>query len=143
MKQLVPRSTAAPGRLSGWILIGSVMIGTPTLSPAIKSKSEGVPADSTVAVTVPPPAVTVAGSAMSDPPAAATTVKTPLFATSPTCRLLFPGSVVVLPIVMLPCVEFEARQTGIVFTPSAASITGSSTGQRVNGVQRPGPAWNV
>ena len=50
---------------------------------------------------------------MSDPPAGAMNVKTPLFrsATSPPCRLLFP--VIVggkVPILMLPCVEFEATQ---------------------------------
>src|SRR5262245_60324455 len=64
MKQLGPRST--PGVwLTRWILTGSVRIGTPTEIPASKSKSDGTPADSTVAVTVTPPAVTVAGSAMS------------------------------------------------------------------------------
>ena len=60
-----------------------------------------------------------------------------------TCRLLFPVVVVKLPIVMLPCVEFEATQKPTVLTPSVASIAGSSTGQRLNGVQTPGPAWNV
>ena len=44
---------------------------------------------------------------------------------------------------MLPCDEFEATQTLVVLTPSVASIAGSSTGQRLNGVQAPGPAWNV
>jgi hypothetical protein len=44
---------------------------------------------------------------------------------------------------MLPCVEFEARQRLARVTPSVASIAGSSTGQRLNGVQPRGPAWNV
>src|SRR4029450_11161418 len=106
-------------------------------------KSVGVPADSTVAVTVTGPAVTVAGSAMSDPAGGAMNVKMPLFrsATSPPCRFLCP--VVVggkVPIVMLPCVEFEATQILAKMTPSVASIAGSSTGQRENGVQAPGPA---
>jgi hypothetical protein len=47
--------------------MGSVTIGMPTEIPASKSKSVGVPADWTVAMTVTPPAVTVTGSAMSDP----------------------------------------------------------------------------
>src|SRR5262249_20338063 len=114
--------------------------------PASKSKSDGTPADSTVAVTVTPPAVTVAGSAMSDPPGAPMNVKVKavVSATSPPCRLLFP--VIVggkVPILRLPCVEFEAMQKLTVLTPSMASIAGSSTGQRLNGVQAPGPAWKV
>jgi hypothetical protein len=39
-------------------------------------------------------------------------VNVPLFATSPICRLLFPVIVIVVPIVMLPCVEFAVTQTG-------------------------------
>jgi hypothetical protein len=41
--------------------------------------------------------------------------------------LVFPVGEVMAPIVMLPWVEFEARQTGIVLLPSVASIAGSST----------------
>src|SRR4029450_6469454 len=130
MKQFGPRSPTGvwPTR---WILIGSVMIGTPSEIPANKSKSVGVPADWTVAVTVTPPTVTVAGSATSDPAGGAMNVKTPLFrsATSPPCRLLFP--VVVggkVPIVMLPCVEFEATQILAKMTPSVAGIAGRSRG---------------
>jgi hypothetical protein len=72
-------------------------------------------------------------------------VKVPLFRLPmrPICRLLFPVIVSVLPIWMLPWVEFEVTQTDTRLTPSVASMAGSSTGQRVNGVQRPGPAWNV
>jgi hypothetical protein len=127
-------------------LIGIVMIGTPVWIPAMKLKFDGKPADSTVAVTVTPPAVTWAGSATSAPVGDPTTVKTPVVSssTSPTCRLLFPVAVVVVPIVMLPCVEFDARQSANVVTPpSVASIAGSSTGQRKNGVQSPGPAWKI
>src|SRR4030095_1308022 len=145
MKQVGPRSPTGvwPTR---WILIGSVMIGTPSEIPANKSRSVGVPADWTVAVTVTPPTVTVAGSATSDPAGGAMNVKTPLFsaATTPPCRLLFRfvggGK---RPIGMLPCLEFEATQRLAKMTPSVASIAGSSTGQRENGVQAPGPAWNV
>ena len=71
-------------------------------------------------------------------------VKAVVSTTSPPCRLLFP--VVVgdkVPILMLPCVEFEATQKLTVLTPSVASIAGSSTAQRLNGVQAPGPPWNV
>src|SRR5262249_30741790 len=145
IEQFGPRSI--PGVwLTSTILIGSVRIGIPTETPASKSKSVGVPADTTVARTVTPPAVTVAGSAMSEPPGGAMNVKTPAFrsATSPPCRLLFP--VIVggkLPILMLPCDEFEATQRLTKVVPSVASIAGSSTGQRLNGVQPPGPAWNV
>src|SRR4029450_7965786 len=128
MKQFGPRSPTGvwPTR---WILIGSVMIGTPSEIPANKSKSVGVPADWTVAVTVTPPTVTVAGSATSDPAGGARNVKTPLFrsATSPPCRLLFP--VVVggkLPIVMLPCLEFEATQRLAKMTPSGARSGGAA-----------------
>src|SRR5262245_22704159 len=145
MKQLGPRST--PGVwLTRWILTGSVRIGMPSEIPASKSKSVGVPADTTVARTVAGPAVTVAGSAMSDPPGAPMNVKVKavVSTTSPPCRLLFP--VIVggkVPILMLPCVEFEATQKLTVLTPSVASMAGSSTAQRLNGVQPPGPAWNV
>src|SRR5262245_16172467 len=145
MKQVGPRSTPAVW-LTRWILTGSVTIGMPTEIPASKSKSVGVPAETTVARTVTPPAVTVAGSAMSDPPGTPMNVKVKAVVStrSPPCRLLFP--VVVggkPPILMLPCVEFEATQKLTVLTPSVASIAGSSTGQRLNGVQAPGPAWNV
>src|SRR5262245_3853416 len=145
MKQLGPRST--PGVwLTRWILMGSVTIGMPTEIPASKLKSVGTPADSTVAMTVAGPAVTVAGSAMSEPPTAPTNVKVKAVVSTrrPPCRLLFP--VIVggkRPIWMLPFVEFEATQKLTVLTPSVASIDGSSTGQRLNGVQAPGPAWNV
>src|SRR5262249_21275989 len=143
MKQLGPRSIG--GIPSRWILIGSVMIGTPVESPASRSKSDGSPADETVAKTAIPPAVTMTGSEMTAPPAGDTMLNTLVFEsnTMPTCRLVLPVRLLVVPIVMLPFVEFEARQTLSVFTPSAASITGSSTGQRLNGVQKPGPAWNV
>jgi hypothetical protein len=57
-------------------LIGSVMIGWPSEIPANRLKFDGVPADSTVAVTAPPR--TWAGSAMTAPPAGATTEKTPV-----------------------------------------------------------------
>src|SRR5262245_31758606 len=120
--------------------------GTPTSITAMKLKFDGKPADSTVAVTVTPPAVTVAGSATSAPLADPATVVLPVFSssTTPTCRLLFPVGVVVAPIVMVPCVEFEATQSAIVLTPpSVASINGSSTGQRKTGVQSPGPAWKI
>src|SRR5262245_367163 len=60
MKQVGPSSTGV--WLSRWILVGSVTIGTPSESPAIKSKSVGVPADSTVAVAVRPLMVESAGS---------------------------------------------------------------------------------
>src|SRR5262249_27276542 len=144
-KQLGPRSM--PGVwLTRWILTGSVRIGAPTEIPASKSKSVGVPADTTVARTVTPPAVTGAGSAMRDPSGGPMDVKMALLrsATSPPCRLLFP--VIVggkSPMVMLPCVEFDAMQIGANVLPSVASMAGSSTGQRLNGVQAPGPAWNV
>ena len=110
--------------------------------PALKSKSDGTPADSTVAITVMPPAVTWTGSPTSAPLADPTAVKTPVLksATAPNCRLLFPVNEFVVPIVMLPCVEFEATHEVSKLTPSVASIAGSSTGQRKYGVQRPGPA---
>src|SRR5262249_20453226 len=138
--------------LSRWILIGTVMIGWPSEIPANRLKFDGVPADSTVAVTSPPRTAT--GSAMSAPPAGATTEKTPLVlsSTSPTWRLVFPVGVVREPIVMLPCVEFDATQKLLEpvpppnkprVPPVAASIAGSSTGQRVNGPQSPGGVWNV
>src|SRR5215475_8217392 len=144
MKQVGPKSTGV--WLSRWILVGSVTIGTPTESPAIKSKSVGVPADSTVAVAVRPLMVTSTGSPTSAPAGGAMKVKVKVLSSSrsPPCRLLFPVAAVgVLPILMLPCVEFEATQSARTLTPSAASIAGSSTGQRLNGVQAPGPAWNV
>ena len=56
---------------------------------------------------------------------------------------MLPVVVVMVPIVMLPCVEFEATQNTTVLIPSVASIAGSSTGQRQNGAHAPGPAWNV
>src|SRR5262245_29737444 len=123
-----------------------VTTGTPSSIPAMKLKFDGKPADSTVAVTVTPPAATWAGSATSAPVGDPTTVVVPLISssTTPTCRLLFPVAVVVVPIVMLPCVEFGATQSASVVTPpSVASIAGSSTGQRKTGVQSPGPAWKV
>src|SRR5262249_12814973 len=82
---------------------------------------------------------------MTAPPAGETIVNRLVFSSStrPICRFVFPVRLLVVPIVMLPFVEFEARQRPIVLTPSVASIVGSSTGQRVNGVQRPGPAWKV
>src|SRR5262249_3223116 len=146
MKQLGPRSTGAPGMLTRWILIGSVRIGMPTEIPASKSKSVGVPADSTVAVTVTPPAVTSTGSETTDPSTGALNVRGRLtgWATSPPCRLVFP--VIVggkMRREMLPFVEFDATQKLTVVTPSVASIAGSSPAQRENGVQAPGPAWNV
>jgi hypothetical protein len=82
---------------------------------------------------------------MTAPPAGETIVNTLVAwsSTKPSCRLVFRVKLLVVPIVMLPFGEFEARQIPTVLTPSVASIVGSSTGQRVNGVQRPGPAWNV
>src|SRR5262249_57933274 len=138
--------------LSRWILIGTVMIGWPSEIPANRLKFDGVPADSTVAVTSPPRTAT--GSAMSAPPAGATTEKTPLVlsSTSPTWRLVFPVGVVREPIVMPPCVELDATQKllepvppppKLRLPPVAASIAGSSTGQRVNGPQSPGGVVNV
>ena len=97
-------------------------------------------------MTVTPPAVTVAGSAMSAPPAGAMNVKTPAVQVrhEPSLQVAVPGHRgSVVPILMLPCVEFEATQSWTMLTPSVASIAGSSTGQRLNGVQAPGPAWNV
>src|SRR5262249_15954695 len=113
MKQLGPRSMFWPTR---WILHGMVMIGPPSSIPAMKLKFEGRRADWTEAVTVTPPAVTVAGSATSAPVGDPTTVVLPLISSrmTPTCRLLFPVAVVVVPIVMLPCVEFEATQSASV-----------------------------
>src|SRR5262249_44228370 len=121
------------------------MIGIPTEILASRSKFEGTPADWTVAVTVIPPAVTSTESAMSASVADPTVVKgkAVVSTTTPACGLLFPVALGVVRIVMLPCVEFEARQKLTVLTPSVASIAGSSTGQRLNGVQAPGPAWNV
>ena len=60
MVQFGPRSTPEVW-LTGTILMGRVPIGMPTEIPASRSKSVGVPAETTVAVTVTPPAVTVAG----------------------------------------------------------------------------------
>ena len=72
------------------------------------------------------------GSLMTAPPCGETIVKTLVFSsiTSPVWRLVFPVKVVMGPIVMLPWVEFEARQRLMLLTPSEASIVGSSTGQR-------------
>src|SRR5262249_25313447 len=90
MKQLGPRWIG--GTPSRWILIGSVMIGTPVESPASRSKSDGSPADETVAKTAIPPAVTMTGSEMTAPPAGDTMLNTLVFEsnTMPTCRLVLP-----------------------------------------------------
>src|SRR5262249_32998938 len=144
MKQVGPSSTGV--WLTRWILLGSVTIGTPTESPAIKSKFVGVPADSTVAMAVRPLMVTSTGSPTSAPAGGAMNVKVKVLSSSrsPPCGLVVPvsggGG---LPSVVLPGVEFEATERASTLTPSAASIAGSSTGQRLNGVQAPGPAWNV
>ena len=127
-------------------MIGSVTIGAPVEMPAVKSKFEGAPADSTVAVTVIEPTVTWTGSATIAPPGGAMAVEFPLFSsrTAPSWRFVFAVSAFVVPIVMEPCVEFDATQSAsVVIPPSLASIAGSSTGQRENGVQSPGPAWKI
>src|SRR5262245_6834613 len=105
MKQLGPRSTDG-GTATRWILTGSVRIGTPTESPADRSKSDGAPADWRVAMAVCPETVTVTGSAMIAPPGGPMVWKMPAFrsAGAPICRLLFPVVVTtpVVPSVMLP-----------------------------------------
>src|SRR5215467_12357224 len=123
------------------------MIGAPVTIPAIRSKFDGAPADSVVAVTVTTGVLSCTGSATSDPAGdpPGMTVNVPLMSTSPVCRFVFPVVVVMLPIVMLPCVEFDPRQSpspSVLKSPLVASIAGSSTGQRENDAHAPGPAWN-
>src|SRR5262245_15599300 len=134
MKQVGPRSTTW---LVRWILMGIVMIGAPSEIPANRSKLDGTPADSTVATALTPPTLTSAGSATSAPPGGETPVTSPVAKASPgpACRLVLAVIVVVAPMVKLPCVEFEPRQMLCEFSPSVASIAGSSTGQRKNGAQ--------
>src|SRR5262249_28953401 len=113
--------------------------------PAIRLKFDGRPADWVTAVTTPTGVLGIwTGSATSAPVGDPTTVNSEVFGLSsnPTCRLVFPVVVVMVPIEMLPCVEFEARQNTAELIPSLASIAGSSTGQRKNGAHAPGPAWN-
>src|SRR5262245_2878299 len=141
MKQLGPSNG-----FSRWILIGIVMIGTPVWIPANRLKFDGRHADWVTAVTTPTGVLGIwTGSATSASVAESpTTVNSEVFGSNsiPTCRLVFPVVEVMVPIVMLPCVEFEPRQNTIELIPSLASIAGSSTGQRKNGAHAPGPAWN-
>src|SRR5262249_56846617 len=110
-----------------------------------RSKFDGRPADRVVAVTAPTGVLGIStGSATSAPVGDPTIVNSEVLWSSsiPTCRLVLPVVVVMVPIVMLPCVEFEPRPNTLELTPSLASIAGSSTGQRENGAHAPGPAWN-
>src|SRR5262249_12098906 len=141
MKQSGP----SVGLFARWILIGTVRIGWPSAIPPNKLKFDGVPADSVIAVTGPTGVLSCTGSPISDPPAAGMTLNVPFTSISPVCRLVFPVVVVMLPSVMLPCVEFDARQNAtpsVLKSPFVASIAGSSTGQRKNDAHEPGPAWN-
>src|SRR5262249_43505039 len=100
MKQLGP----SVGLFAKRILTGTVMIGAPVTIPAIRSKFDGAPADSVIAVTGPTGVLSCTGSATSDPDGdpPGMTVNVPLMSTSPVCRFVFPVVVVMLPIVMLP-----------------------------------------
>src|SRR5262249_39726659 len=103
------------------------------------------PADWVTAVTTPTGVLGIStGSATSAPVGDPTTVNSWVFwsSSSPTCRLVLPVVEAMVPIVMLPWVEFELRQNTSELIPSLASIGGSSTGQGENGAHAPGPAWN-
>ncbi|KIX79139.1 hypothetical protein SF12_06010 [Streptomyces sp. MBRL 601] len=147
---------------SSLIRTGIRTIGMSVRTPAIWSNSEGVPADSSVAVIllslpsvsclqmlvtngmslghirpIRPPG-TVAESAMIDPSGGATTVLVPsAFCTTPIWRLLFPVTTVVLPSLIVPLVAYDTTHCGERSRPSAPSIAGASTGHRVNGAHLP------
>src|SRR5690242_20138325 len=84
------------------------------------------------------PPGTVAESATSAPEGGATTLLVPsAFWTMPICRLVLPVTTVVLPSLMEPPAEVETTHCGVLSKPSAASIAGASTGQRVKGAHSP------
>jgi len=60
-----------------------------------------------------------------------------LLKTTPTCRLVSPVAMGMLPPLKIPLGESDARHRAITFTPSACFIAGSCTGQRLNGAQSP------
>src|SRR5262249_18912393 len=127
MKQLGPSAGFSRG-----ILIGIVMMGAPVTIPANRSKFDGRPADWATAVTTPTGVLGIwTGSATSAPVGDPTTVNSEVVWSSsiPTCRLVFAVVVMIVPIEMLPWVEFEPRQNTTVLIPSLASIAWSSTGQ--------------
>src|SRR5262245_40449342 len=136
----------------------------PTLPPARTSKLDGSPATWTIAWTSfnlgslvaesqrfesggsllghartrKPPGVEI-GSATIAPPTGWMAVCVPvvLSKTTPSCRLFSPVATGTLPALKVPLGESDARHRAIALTPSAAFITGSSTGHRLNGPQSP------
>ncbi len=84
------------------------------------------------------PPGTVAGSATRAPEAGATTLLVPsAFWTTPIWRLVRPVVTVVLPSLMVPLAEVDTTHCGVRSKPSAFSIAGASTGQRVKGAHSP------
>lgn len=56
---------------------------------------------------------------------------------TPSCRSVLVVGTWDEPSLMEPLAELEEMQVAMVLTPSAASIAGASTGQRLNGAQWP------
>src|SRR2546429_9798469 len=83
------------------------------------------------------PPGTFAGAAWIAPPAGDTPLNVDagvlLFSSRPSCRFVSPVVTAVEPIFTEPLGESTAMQPATIVTPSAASIEGLSTGQRVNG----------
>src|SRR5262245_14269661 len=57
--------------------------------------------------------------------------------TTPTCRLVSPVAMGMLPPLKIPLGESDDRHRAITLTPSAAFMAGSCTGHRLNGAQSP------
>src|SRR5436305_1167596 len=87
------------------------------------------------------PPGTFAGAAWIAPPAGDTPLNVDagvlLLSSRPSCRFVSPVVTAVEPIFTEPLGESTAMQPATIVTPSAASIEGLSTGQRVNGAQSP------